>query len=45
MKTSKGADTAAGLALDAPQDLTGKFVCDRQAIPWWRLNPIGIPWN
>jgi NAD(P)-dependent dehydrogenase (short-subunit alcohol dehydrogenase family) len=31
---SQGADTAVWLALDAPQDLTGKFVRDRQVIPW-----------
>jgi NAD(P)-dependent dehydrogenase (short-subunit alcohol dehydrogenase family) len=31
---SEGADTAVWLALDAPQDLTGAFVRDRQVIPW-----------
>jgi NAD(P)-dependent dehydrogenase (short-subunit alcohol dehydrogenase family) len=31
---SEGADTAVWLALDAPQDLTGKFVRDRKVIPW-----------
>src|SRR4030095_334041 len=31
---SQGADTAVWLALDAPQDLTGKFVRDRKVIPW-----------
>src|SRR5262245_54249807 len=31
---SQGAETAVWLALDAPQDLTGKFVRDRKAIPW-----------
>ena len=31
---SQGADTAVWLALDAPQDLTGKFLRDRKAIPW-----------
>jgi NAD(P)-dependent dehydrogenase (short-subunit alcohol dehydrogenase family) len=31
---SRGADTAVWLALDAPQDLTGTFVRDRQVIPW-----------
>jgi NAD(P)-dependent dehydrogenase (short-subunit alcohol dehydrogenase family) len=29
-----GADTAVWLALDAPQNLTGKFVRDRKVIPW-----------
>jgi NAD(P)-dependent dehydrogenase (short-subunit alcohol dehydrogenase family) len=29
-----GADTAVWLALDAPQKLTGKFVCDREVIAW-----------
>jgi NAD(P)-dependent dehydrogenase (short-subunit alcohol dehydrogenase family) len=28
------ADTAVWLALDAPQDLTGRFIRDRQTIPW-----------
>jgi NAD(P)-dependent dehydrogenase (short-subunit alcohol dehydrogenase family) len=31
---SQGADTAVWLALDAPQDLTGKFLRDRQVIAW-----------
>jgi len=31
---SQGAETAVWLALDAPQDLTGKFVRDRQVIRW-----------
>jgi NAD(P)-dependent dehydrogenase (short-subunit alcohol dehydrogenase family) len=31
---SQGADTAVWLALDAPQELTGKFLRDRQVIPW-----------
>jgi NAD(P)-dependent dehydrogenase (short-subunit alcohol dehydrogenase family) len=31
---SQGADTAVWLALDAPQEWTGKFVRDRQVIPW-----------
>ena len=31
---SQGADTAVWLALDAPQDLTGKFFRDRKVIPW-----------
>src|SRR5438105_2134102 len=31
---SQGADTAVWLALDAPQDLTGKSLRDRQVIPW-----------
>src|SRR5215470_2418249 len=31
---SQGAETAVWLALDAPQDLTGKFVRDRKVIPW-----------
>ncbi|MBV9079750.1 MAG: SDR family NAD(P)-dependent oxidoreductase [Elusimicrobia bacterium] len=30
----KGADTAIWLALEAPADLTGAFVRDRQRIPW-----------
>jgi len=29
-----GADTAVWLALDAPQKLTGKFLRDREVIPW-----------
>jgi NAD(P)-dependent dehydrogenase (short-subunit alcohol dehydrogenase family) len=33
-EVSQGADTAVWLALDAPQDVTGKFVRDRQVIPW-----------
>ena len=31
---SQGADTAVWLALDAPQDLTGKFLRDRKVIAW-----------
>jgi NAD(P)-dependent dehydrogenase (short-subunit alcohol dehydrogenase family) len=31
---AQGADTPVWLALDAPQDLTGKFVRDRKVIPW-----------
>ena len=31
---SRGADTAVWLALDAPQDLSGKFLRDRKVIPW-----------
>jgi NAD(P)-dependent dehydrogenase (short-subunit alcohol dehydrogenase family) len=31
---TQGADTAVWLALDAPQDLTGKFLRDRKVIPW-----------
>ena len=31
---SQGAETAVWLALDAPQDVTGKFVRDHQVIPW-----------
>jgi NAD(P)-dependent dehydrogenase (short-subunit alcohol dehydrogenase family) len=30
----QGADTAVWLALDAPQDLTGKFLRDRKVIEW-----------
>jgi NAD(P)-dependent dehydrogenase (short-subunit alcohol dehydrogenase family) len=30
----QGADTAVWLALDAPRDLTGKFLRDRKVIPW-----------
>jgi NAD(P)-dependent dehydrogenase (short-subunit alcohol dehydrogenase family) len=30
----QGADTAVWLALEAPQDLTGKFLRDRNVIPW-----------
>jgi NAD(P)-dependent dehydrogenase (short-subunit alcohol dehydrogenase family) len=33
-EVGQGADTAVWLALDAPQDLTGKFVRDREIIPW-----------
>ncbi len=29
-----GADTAVWLALDAPQDLSGKFLLDRKVIGW-----------
>lgn len=31
---SEGATTAVWLALDTPQNLTGKFVRDRKVIPW-----------
>jgi NAD(P)-dependent dehydrogenase (short-subunit alcohol dehydrogenase family) len=31
---SQGAETAVWLALDAPQDLTGKFLRDRKVIAW-----------
>jgi NAD(P)-dependent dehydrogenase (short-subunit alcohol dehydrogenase family) len=31
---AQGADTAVWLALDAPQDLSGKFLRDRKVIPW-----------
>jgi NAD(P)-dependent dehydrogenase (short-subunit alcohol dehydrogenase family) len=31
---AQGADTAVWLALDAPHDLTGKFLRDREVIPW-----------
>jgi len=31
---AQGADTAVWLALDAPRDLTGKFIRDRTIIPW-----------
>jgi NAD(P)-dependent dehydrogenase (short-subunit alcohol dehydrogenase family) len=31
---AQGADTAVWLALDAPQDLTGKFLRDRKVIAW-----------
>src|SRR6266481_2075115 len=31
---SQGAETAVWLALDAPQDLTGKFLRDHKVIPW-----------
>jgi NAD(P)-dependent dehydrogenase (short-subunit alcohol dehydrogenase family) len=31
---ARGAETAVWLALDAPQDLTGKFLRDRKVIPW-----------
>jgi NAD(P)-dependent dehydrogenase (short-subunit alcohol dehydrogenase family) len=31
---SQGADTPVWLALDAPQELTGKFLRDRKVIPW-----------
>jgi NAD(P)-dependent dehydrogenase (short-subunit alcohol dehydrogenase family) len=31
---AEGADTAVWLALDAPAMLTGKFVRDREVIPW-----------
>jgi NAD(P)-dependent dehydrogenase (short-subunit alcohol dehydrogenase family) len=30
----EGADTAVWLALDAPRELTGKFLRDRKVIPW-----------
>jgi hypothetical protein len=31
---SEGADTPVWLALDASQNLTGKFLRDRKVIPW-----------
>jgi NAD(P)-dependent dehydrogenase (short-subunit alcohol dehydrogenase family) len=31
---SQGADTPVWLALDAPHDLTGRFIRDRKVIPW-----------
>src|SRR5262249_32642636 len=31
---SEGAAGAVWLALDAPQDLTGKFIRDQEVIPW-----------
>jgi NAD(P)-dependent dehydrogenase (short-subunit alcohol dehydrogenase family) len=31
---AQGADTAVWLALDAPQDLSGKFLRDRKVIAW-----------
>lgn len=31
---AQGADTAVWLALDAPKELTGKFLRDRKEIPW-----------
>jgi NAD(P)-dependent dehydrogenase (short-subunit alcohol dehydrogenase family) len=33
-EVGQGADTAVWLALDAPQNLTGKFLRDREVIPW-----------
>ena len=33
-EVAQGADTAVWLALEAPASLTGKFVRDRQVIPW-----------
>jgi NAD(P)-dependent dehydrogenase (short-subunit alcohol dehydrogenase family) len=33
-EVSEGAASIVWLALDAPQDLTGKFVRDREVIPW-----------
>lgn len=30
----EGANTIVWLARDAPQKLTGKFLCDRKEIPW-----------
>src|SRR5262249_19866023 len=33
-EVSEGADTPVWLALDAPLDLTGKFLRDRKVIPW-----------
>jgi NAD(P)-dependent dehydrogenase (short-subunit alcohol dehydrogenase family) len=33
-EVAQGADTAVWLALDAPHDLTGKFLRDRQEISW-----------
>ena len=34
LSVEQGADTAIWLASEAPQDLTGKFLRDRQEIPW-----------
>lgn len=34
LDVADGADTAVWLALDAPQQLTGKFVRERKVIPW-----------
>ena len=33
-EVAQGADTAVWLALDAPQNLTGRFLRDREVIPW-----------
>ena len=33
-EVKQGADTAVWLALDAPHELTGKFLRDRKVIPW-----------
>ena len=33
-EVAQGADGAVWLALDAPRDLTGQFIRDRQVIPW-----------
>ena len=33
-EVAEGADTAVWLALDAPQEVTGKFLRDRRVIPW-----------
>jgi NAD(P)-dependent dehydrogenase (short-subunit alcohol dehydrogenase family) len=33
-EVAQGADTAVWLALEAPQELTGKFLRDRKVIPW-----------
>jgi NAD(P)-dependent dehydrogenase (short-subunit alcohol dehydrogenase family) len=33
-EVAEGAETAVWLALDAPQTLTGKFLRDREVIPW-----------
>lgn len=33
-EVKQGADTAVWLALDTPQELTGKFLRDRKVIPW-----------
>ena len=30
----KGAESIVWLAIDAPQELTGKFISDKQIIPW-----------
>jgi hypothetical protein len=34
LSVEQGADTIVWLALDAPQDLTGKFLRERQEIAW-----------
>jgi hypothetical protein len=34
LSVEEGADTAVGLADEAPHELTGKFFRDRRKIPW-----------